>query len=437
MKNSIYYKPDLILQNLIKFNTTNPPGNEAGCINYIKNLLTAIKLPVKIIYKDQKRPNLICTLKGESSKSALLLYGHADVVTTLNQKWDIDPFKGIKKDGYIWGRGALDMKGPLAMMISAFCRAKIENISPPHDVILCILSDEENNSEYGAKFLTEKHKDCFKNVRYAISEFGGFPFNIGGKNFYLIEIAQKGICRLQMEIKGKSGHGSGLNINGTTAKLSKILSILNKKLLPVHLTEPVSLMLKEISKKLNFPLNIIISLFRNPITATMLLKIFKKQFGFFQLVLRNIVNPTIIEASDKINVIPETIKVKMDGRTLPGIKAEDFKKEAASLIGKEIKLDILENETSKKNTDMGLFSTLKQILLESEKDCIPVPFLLPATTDAIYFSKIGIQTYGFTPFKIEDGKNFLQMIHSGNEKISIESLYFGSEAILKLIQRME
>ncbi|MBN2544496.1 MAG: M20/M25/M40 family metallo-hydrolase [Spirochaetes bacterium] len=437
MKNSIYYRPDLILQNMIRFNTTNPPGNEADCIKYIKNLLADLKIPVKILYKDVKRPNLFCRLKGQSSDNPLLLYGHVDVVTTTNQKWDIDPFKGIKKDGYIWGRGALDMKGPLAMMISAFCRAKIENITLPQDVILCILSDEENNSEYGAKYLTEKHKELFKNVKYAISEFGGFPFTLSKRNFYLIEIAQKGICRIKIDITGKSGHGSGLNIDSATAKLSRILSRLNKILLPVHVTQPVSIMLKEISNNLKFPLNFIISLFRYKTAATVLLKMFKKQFSFFQLVLRNIVNPTIIEASDKINVIPEKITVKMDGRILPGITCAEFKKEVASVVGKEAKIEIIENETSKENVDLKLFNTLKEILLESEKECIPVPFLLPATSDAIYFSKLGIHTYGFTPFKIEDGKNFLQLIHSGNEKISVDSLYFGSEAIFKLLQRMK
>jgi acetylornithine deacetylase/succinyl-diaminopimelate desuccinylase-like protein len=185
-----------LLQNLIRFDTTNPPGNEAPCVNDIDGLLKAVGFETTILAKETGRPNLITRLTGSGQAPPLLLYGHVDVVTTANQRWQQPPFEGKEADGYIWGRGALDMKGGLTMMLAAIMRARAEGLKPAGDIILAVLSDEEAAGDCGAGYLVAEHADQFKGVRYAIGEFGGFPLYIGGRKFYSIQVAEKHFCWL-------------------------------------------------------------------------------------------------------------------------------------------------------------------------------------------------------------------------------------------------
>ncbi len=169
----IHKNPADILEKLIRFNTTNPPGNETACINYIHDLLNDAGIQSIILAKKPERPNLIAHIDGRGKANPILLYGHVDVVGTDNQQWDVPPFDGKIIDGVVWGRGALDMKGGIAMMLAALLRAKAENLKPAGNVLLAIVSDEEAGGDLGTKFLVEKHPELFKDIRYAIGEFGG------------------------------------------------------------------------------------------------------------------------------------------------------------------------------------------------------------------------------------------------------------------------
>src|SRR5690242_20685772 len=165
---SIYRRPAELLQHLIRFDTTNPPGNERACIEYVDALLRAAGVETISLSRNPNRPNLIARLNGRGTSLPILLYGHVDVVTTANQRWTRGPFSGDLVDGWVWGRGAVDMKGGVAMMIAAFLRAKLEGLQPAGDVVLCIVSDEEHGADYGARFLVEQHADHFKGIKHAI-----------------------------------------------------------------------------------------------------------------------------------------------------------------------------------------------------------------------------------------------------------------------------
>ena len=191
---SVYQRPAELLRRLIQFDTTNPPGNEAECITFINGLLTQAGVETTIVGQTPQRPNLIARLPGQGSAAPLLLYGHVDVVTTENQQWQHPPFEGKVVDGFVWGRGALDMKGGVAMMLAAFLRARGEHLKLPGDVILAIVSDEEAGGDFGSKYLVEHHADLFDGVRYAVGEFGGFTFYVGKQRFYPVMIAEKQIC---------------------------------------------------------------------------------------------------------------------------------------------------------------------------------------------------------------------------------------------------
>ena len=168
-----------LLQELIRFDTTNPPGNEAACIDFVREQLEQVGLESRIYAKEPSRPNLVARLEGEGRAAPLLLYGHVDVVTTAGQAWTHPPFEGKLVDGEIWGRGALDMKGGVAMLVSAVVRAKAEGVRPPGDLVLCVLADEEDGGDVGARFLVEEHPELFEGIRFALGEFGAFSLSDG------------------------------------------------------------------------------------------------------------------------------------------------------------------------------------------------------------------------------------------------------------------
>lgn len=429
-------KPEILLQNLIRFNTTNPPGNESECIFYINKLLTDAGIDTVLLHGDRpERLNLFARLKGQGLRPPLLMYGHADVVTTEHQNWMYPPFEGVLRDGCVWGRGALDMKGALAMMICAMLKLKREGTVPQGDIILCIVSDEEDGGVNGARYLVENHPELFSEVRHAIGEIGGFTMRIGGKKFYPIMVAEKQRCVIKATIRGQGGHGSLPARDGAMAGLGALLCKLNKKRLPVHVTPPVKLMLDALSSKLPFPAGAMLGMLRNPTMADGVLDMMGGKGRVFDPILHNTVNATIVKGGSKINVIPSELEVYFDGRILPGYGPQDIIAELGEIAGNDLELELLLYDKGPERLDMSLFETLSQIIKDEEKDGIPVPFVVSGVTDARFFARLGIQTYGFTPMLLGDDMDFSRLLHNADERVPVRALEFGTEAIHRLIKR--
>ncbi len=423
------------MQNLIRFDTTNPPGNEAECIFYINGLLTGAGYKTKLFYKDSNRPNLIASLKGKDTAAPLLLYGHVDVVTTSGQEWTHPPFEGKITDGYVWGRGALDMKGGIAMMLATFLRAKAEGLTPTGDVVLAILSDEEAGGACGAKYLVENHADEFAGIQYAIGEFGAFVLHMGHKRFYPIQVAEKQLCWLKATVQGPGGHGSLPMRGGAMAKLAQLLRLLDRHRLPVHITPTIRQTLTGMVSNLPFPTSLILRQLLRPRLTDNLLNLLGEKGRIFDPLLHNTVNATIVRGGDQINVVPSESVLEMDGRLLPGYSPGDMIAELREIIGDEVKLEVVWHEPGPSEPNMGLFNTLSGILREIDPEGVPLPLLLSGVTDARFFSQLGVQTYGFLPMNLPADFNFAQAIHAADELIPVDSVRFGSDAIYKLLQR--
>jgi acetylornithine deacetylase/succinyl-diaminopimelate desuccinylase-like protein len=432
---AIYQRPVELLQSLIQFDTTNPPGNESQCISFINGILTKAGVETKILAKQPERPNLIARLPGQGSAAPLLLYGHVDVVTAEKQQWQHPPFGGKQVDGYVWGRGALDMKGGITMMLAAFLRAKVENIKPAGDIVLAIVSDEEAGGDFGAKFLVESHPEEFAGIRYAIGEFGGFPLSVGKRRFYPIQVAEKQICWLRATLRGPGGHGSIPVRRGAMAKLSRFLKRLDAHRLPVHITPPGRLMFSTMASALGGVSGLMIGQLLNPRLTDRVLNLLGERGRLFDPLLHNTVSPTILHGSSKINVIPSEVAVELDGRLLPGFGPDDLVSEVRTIVGEGPELEVIRYDPGPAEPDMGLFDLLADILKEADPDGIPVPLLLSGVTDGRFFSRLGIQTYGFLPMLLPEGFNFTQTIHSADERIPVGAIEFGANAIFKALQR--
>jgi len=430
-KHDLLKPPAELLRTLLRFDTTNPPGNEAECVAWINALLAKAGLETTVLAKDPERPNLIARLEGRGCAPPLLLYGHVDVVTTAGQQWTHPPFDAEVAERYLWGRGALDMKGGVAMMLAALLRAKAEGPTPPGDVVLAIVSDEEGGGQYGAGYLADR----FEGVRYALGEFGGFSAYVGRRKFYPIQVAEKHVCWMRAVVRGPGGHGSLPMRGGAMAKTARLLRKLDRCRLPVHITPVVSEMFDSVASSLPVASGLLVRQLLRPALTGLVLKLLGRRGRSYEPLLRNTVNATMVRGGESITVIPSQIELKLDGRLLPGQTADDMIRELGRLLGEEVELAVIRYDPGPTEPDMGLFGTLADVRREADPEAIPLPMLLAGATDARFFSTLGIQTYGFLPMQLPADFDFARTIHAADERIPLEAVDFGARAIYEVLGR--
>lgn len=434
---STYPDPVALTQRLVQFDTTNPPGNEEPCIQYIKSLLDDAGIPTQVFAKAPGRPNLIARLAGDGSALPLLLQGHIDVVPADRALWQQSPFAGELVDGYLWGRGSLDMKGGIAMMLHAMLRAKADGLTPAGDIVLALVCDEESGGDHGARFLVEEHADQFQGIRYAIGEFGGFSFNLGKRRFYPIMVAEKQVCHIRVTFTGRGGHASLTQQDNPMASLGVFLARVQSRKLPVHVTPEARLMFQAIGKHLSPTARVGISALLNSRLTALMLRLMGDKGRTFAPLFRNTVNPTMVRGGEQINVVPGEVSIDLDGRLLPNFTPDQLVAELAVIAGDvaKVEYEVLSHDAGPKKPDMGLFHTLSDVLQESDPTGIPVPMLMPAATDGRLFARIGIQTYGFLPMLLPESMDFDSGIHGPDERVPVDAINFGAGVIYRLLER--
>ena len=424
-----------LLQDLIRFDTTNPPGNEADCVAYVNQLLLAAGFQTELLGCDPNRPNLITKLPGRGDAPPLLMYGHVDVVTTAGQKWTYPPFEGRVADGCVWGRGALDMKGGIAMMLAALLRAKAEGFVPAGDVVLAVLCDEETGGDFGAKYLVENHAGHFHGIRYAIGEAGGFSVYLGTRRIYPIMVTEKQLCTIRAVVTGAGGHGSMPVRGGAMARLAKVLQRLDSRRLPVHVTPAASQTVEAMAKSMSFPANLLLRQILNPVMTDVMLAMFGSRRVALDPLFRNTVAATVVHASEKFNVIPSEITIALDGRLLPGFSPDQFIAELRRIVGQDVTLEVTRCDPGTAEPDMGWFDTLAEILRQADPEGTPIPFLFSGVTDGRFFRRLGIQTYGFTPMLLPPHLKAWELGHSPDERVPVRAVQFGADAIYEAVKR--
>jgi acetylornithine deacetylase/succinyl-diaminopimelate desuccinylase-like protein len=428
--------PVELLQRLIRFDTTNPPGSEAECVEFLRGVLEEAGCETEQYAKEPGRPNLVTRIAGSGGGTPILLYGHVDVVTTAGQQWTRPPFGGELVDGYVWGRGAVDMKGGVAMLVSAFLRAKAERLQPRGDVVLAIVSDEEAGGDFGAKFLVEEHSHLFEGIRHGLGEFGAFSLELGGKRFYPIQVAEKQICWLKATIRGRGGHGAMIQRGGTMAGLAQFLRDLDGKRLPVHVTPVARQLVERIAAELPRHQRVVLEALLKPRLTDSALRLLGARGQMFEPMLRNTVNATIVRGGEKVNVVPAEIELELDGRALPGLGPDDLIGELHDVVGRNVEIELMRHDPGPSEPDLALFDLLAETLREVDPTAIPIPLLQIGVTDGRHFSKLGIQTYGFLPMRLPPDFEFLRLVHSADERIPAQAVDFGANAIYRVLQRL-
>jgi acetylornithine deacetylase/succinyl-diaminopimelate desuccinylase-like protein len=425
--------PVELLRDLIRFDTTNPPGNEEACVAFVEGLLHDHGIESERYEKAPGRPNLVARHAGSNGGPPLMLYGHVDVVTTMGQQWTHPAFGAELVDGYVWGRGALDMKGGVAMCVAAFVAA--HEAGSPTPLQLVILSDEENGGDVGARFLAEERPEVFEGARHALGEFGGATQWIGGKRFYPIQVAEKQMCWLRAHVRGTGGHGALGVKGGAMRKLADVLRTLDRKEPPVHIIPLVREWFEAMAAELPRPQASLLRRLLDARTADFAVRALGARGRLLNRVIRNTVSATIVHGGDKINVIPSDIELQLDGRILPGQTPDDLIRELRDLVGPDVEFELIRHDPGPPDPDLSFYEPLAQIVRELDPGSVPVPMLQAGVTDARFLSRAGIQTYGYLPLKLPQDFEPFPLIHNADERVPAEALAFGVEAIRQAIAR--
>ena len=423
-----------LTRDLIRLDTTNPPGQELIAIDLIERVLDEAGVSSARYENARGRPNLVARLKGRGEAPPFLLQGHVDVVTTVNQSWRHKPFGGEIVDGYLWGRGALDMKGGVAMMVSAVLQAHGRG-GAPGDLVLAILADEEAGGNQGAKWLVDNHPELFTGIKHGIGESGGVAQHIGGQRFYPIMVAEKRGCQVLVTLRGPGGHGSIPARGGAMAKLGALLTTLDSARLPVHITPPVKLLLEGMRDALDEPWKGRMAALLDPARADATLSEIGPMGANLDAALHNTVNATMVGGGLKINVIPSEVQVQLDGRLLPGFGPEDMLRELRAVIGPEPELEVQLVGPAQPEIDLSQLELFAAVLREADPGCVPLPYLVTGGTDARHFARLGIRTYGFLPLNNPADFNGATTIHAADERVPVSALEFGARCVFEAVMR--
>ncbi|WP_238005811.1 M20/M25/M40 family metallo-hydrolase [Dactylosporangium sp. AC04546] len=423
-----------LCRDLLRIDTTNTgdldtSAGERAAAEYVAEKLAEVGLQPEIQESAPGRASVVARFEGEDpSRDALLIHGHLDVVPADASEWSVHPFSGEVKDGYLWGRGAVDMKDFDAMVLALVRQMRREGRKPPRDVVLAFVADEEAGSTYGAQFLVDRFPQYFEGVTEAVGEVGGFSVSVSSQQrLYLIETAQKGIDWLRIHAKGRPGHGSMINDDNAVTALAEAVARIGRHRFPIVMTPTVRAFLEQVSQILDIELDL-----DDPEAAVGKIGPIAMIIG---ATLRNTANPTRLAAGYKDNVIPGRASATIDCRTLPG-QSELFEQQLRDLVGPDIDLEYIHRQPGLETTfDGALVEAMSAALRAEDPGALPVPYMLSGGTDAKQFDKLGIRCFGFSPLRLPDDLNFGALFHGIDERVPVEGLQFGVRVLDRFLQQ--
>jgi acetylornithine deacetylase/succinyl-diaminopimelate desuccinylase-like protein len=428
------------LQELIRIDTTNPPGNETLAARYLEGVLKSDGFEPIVVESEPGRGNVFATLKG-GSQEPLMLLGHTDVVAVEPEHWTHSPFSGALVDGYVWGRGALDMKNMVAAELMVFLLLKREDVQLNRDIVFAATADEEaGKGNHGPGWILENRPELFT-APYIITEGGGHDLEVAGRRFYTCQTGQKGLCRLRLVAQGAPGHGSMPHGDSAIIKLSKALAGLEGAVLPVHVSESVRAFVEGIAKYLSADeAEKWRAILDEDTSAQALVDLdvdeeFGRELG---AMLRNTASLTMLQAGSKINVIPGQATAWVDGRLAPGQTQESFVAELRVFIGDEVEV-IVDQYTPplEAGVDSPLYRAIEQTMLARDPEVALLPYLLPAGTDAKHIvpRRPATNILGFMPYRQKLGEEEMKLIHGHDERTSVEELLYATEILYEIVCR--
>jgi acetylornithine deacetylase/succinyl-diaminopimelate desuccinylase-like protein len=427
------------LQDLLRLDTTSPPGNEILAANYIAGILEAEGIASTILESAPGRANLVARLEAANPAGRPVMFmGHTDVVGVEPDKWEHGPFSGDLVDGELWGRGALDMKSQVAAGLAAFIAIKRSGVALNRDLIFFAIADEEAGGHFGADWMWKNHQDLV-DAEFAINEGGGLPLEANGKLFFTCQAGEKGSCRLRMIARGTPGHASVPLQDTAMRHLGEALVKLHAWEPPTVITAPVRSMLTTFAEALGGDVKETVeAILAEESPAWDLFKklpIPESEMESLYATTRNSAVPTIVHGGVRINVIPAEIVVDIDGRTLPYQDPEAFRAAVQEAVGPDVEIELVNPAVGiESDPESPFFDAIAATMDDLQPGSRLLPYMLSGGTDAGLLP--GVKVYGFFPFPPSDRiETYNPLVHGHNERIHVDDLAYATKFLHDVVIR--
>ncbi|HUJ21659.1 MAG TPA: M20/M25/M40 family metallo-hydrolase [Bryobacteraceae bacterium] len=422
------------LADLIRLDTTNPPGNETRVAQYLKQVCDSQGISSELLGADPARLNFVARIPGSGGKQPLLLMAHSDVVPAERSQWTVDPFSGLIREGFIYGRGAQDDKSLLAAELAVFVELKRRGVHLDRDVILLSEADEEAGST-GIQWLIANAWEKIT-AEFALNE-GGFAISTGtGRRIYEVQTSEKIPTRIVLLARGKAGHGSLPREDNPVVHLAQAIVRLTNADQPVRLNTTTERYLHEIAKLPDYRWLVpLIPKLENPRTAMAAAHQIRARDTELDAMLRTTVSPTMLRAGGKINVIPNSAEAQIDVRRLPN----ETRDEVVARLRHIVRDSAVEVQpapgqempaTEPSGITTPLYRVMQQVFAKSSSGALVIPYMVRGATDGSFLRQKGIDVYGVPIFLREDKES---RAHGNDERISVQSLGSGARLLMDIV----
>jgi len=421
-----------ICRDLIRIDTSNY-GDDSGpgervAAEYVAARLSEVGIEPQIFEPSRGRTSVVAHWGDPHIQNRLLIHGHLDVVPAAKADWKIDPFSAEVHDGYVWGRGAVDMKDfDAAILAVVRARARAERL-PARPVTLAFTADEEAGSILGAHPLVRERAEWFEGCTEAIGEVGGFSATVAGRRIYLVETAEKGLAWVRLRAQGTTGHGSMRNPDNAVTAIAEAVAAIGRHEWPLRITPTMGALLEEVARLTGH------DTVEDNVDA--LVEHFGHAARMLAAVVRNTANPTMLDSGYKHNVIPGEATASIDGRFLPGYEDEFFAT-LRSLLPDNVSYELLVHDRALETPfDGPLVEAMCAALLTEDPDATVLPYLMSGGTDAKAWSQLGIRCFGFSPLRLPPDLDFTSLFHGVDERVPVDGLEFSARVLDDFLDRI-
>jgi acetylornithine deacetylase/succinyl-diaminopimelate desuccinylase-like protein len=406
-----------LLQSLIRLDTVNPPGNETAAAELLRDYLDESGVESELYAKVPERANLVARLPGSGDGPSLLLLSHTDTVVANPAEWQIDPWSGELREGEVWGRGALDMKGEVAASAVTIASLAREGFEPRGDLIFVAAADEEVGDDVGLPWLCREHPDAVR-ADYALNEGAGDRVELAGRIFYLCSAAEKMSSPFRLRVHGRAGHASMPGIaDNALVKAAALIERLAEYQPELRLEAETEALVEAVAGK--------------PLQPREALELTREIDPFLAEMLEPLLcftlSPTMVSASKQRNVIPSVCEVVVDCRLLPGQSQAEVEQIVRGVLGEDdYELDWLEGRGGTRSPlKTPLWDAIQSFVSEAEPGAEAVPICVPGFTDSHWVrDAFGTVAYGFFPMRTMDAQLATRLVHSADERIAVDDLAF-------------
>ncbi|QBI53737.1 M20/M25/M40 family metallo-hydrolase [Streptomonospora litoralis] len=428
---------------LVRIDTTNRgggDGDERPAAEYVAERLSDAGLAPRLLESAPGRANVVARVAGaDPAAPALLVHGHLDVVPADAARWSLPPFSGEVRDGVVWGRGAVDMKGTVAMVLALVRHWARTGLRPRRDLVLAFTADEEDSAAYGAEWLAREHAGLFEGCTEAIGESGGHTVHTAAADgtpvrLYPVGAGERGTAWLRLSAAGTAGHGSKTNRDNAVSALAAAVARIGEHRWPVRLTPVTRAALDGLAAALGVEAATGDPGFDPERDTDALVDRFGGAAELVRPTVRCSSAPTMLQAGYKVNVVPAEAGAAVDGRVPPGAE-EEFAATLDELTGAGVRWEFQHRSRPLQSpVDAPVFEAMREALLAFDSGAHVVPVCLSGGTDAKQFAELGITGYGFSPLRLPPDLDHAALFHGDDERVPVEALHFGVRVLDRFLR---